>query len=63
MSLAISFFVVLAATSRESQAGLIDTTAGWDGTTGVSPFGERSLATFGQTFTVTGRAIAYQVIW
>lgn len=45
---------VLASTAGRGRAGLIDTTAAWDGTESVSPFGEPAFATFGQTFTVVG---------
>jgi hypothetical protein len=37
----------------KAQAGtLIDTTPSWNGSSGISPFGEPNTATYGQTFTV-----------
>jgi hypothetical protein len=33
-------------------AGIIDTTSSWDGSSSISPFGENGTATYGQTFTV-----------
>ncbi len=35
-------------------ATVIDTTAAWDGSRGITPFGETNTATYGQTFRVTG---------
>ena len=37
-----------------AHAGVIDTTASWDGNSAIAPFGEIYSATYGQTFRVTG---------
>ncbi len=46
--------LLLAGTSNLANAGVIDTTAGWNGVDSISSFGESNSATYGQTFLVNG---------
>ncbi|MBT1062768.1 PEP-CTERM sorting domain-containing protein [Bowmanella sp. Y26] len=49
-----SLLVVISTFGGFANAGLIDTTTGWDGVSSVGVFGEMSTATYGQTFLVNG---------